>query len=212
MHITARTHRHMESEILSQICQEHCERTLAVTVGQCINCKACAKSCPNKFLDADWLELGTIRLAPVCRNCCNPRCVSSCKKNAIRKDNGRITIDPVACVRCGMCARACPFQMIHIITDNRSAKSLSTNTAPANKVISKCDQCSGRNAPTCIAECPTGALRFCHYKELVKLMASSMPHRDDAPNLSPSTPIVGRLSFWLAQTMKVISGVMFFLS
>src|SRR3989304_5621393 len=65
-------------------------------------------SVAGSLLPSPWLRCGNVKIAPACRTCERPRCVASCKRNAIRKERGSVVIDATACVECGGCARACP--------------------------------------------------------------------------------------------------------
>ncbi|MDZ7722602.1 MAG: 4Fe-4S dicluster domain-containing protein [candidate division KSB1 bacterium] len=47
-----------------------------------------------------------------CRGCVARPCMTSCKKNAIKMQDGRAVIDPDLCVNCGLCQKECPYHAI----------------------------------------------------------------------------------------------------
>ena len=47
-----------------------------------------------------------------CQNCLAASCQQVCPKGAISFVNGRSHIDPDKCIRCGKCAKACPYHAI----------------------------------------------------------------------------------------------------
>lgn len=83
----------------------------------------------------------------------SPRCIKACPTEACHIDNNTRArvINPDACIGCGACVDACPYQMVILDTFKRTIK------APEG-IASKCDLCSGN--PACVLECPTGALQF----------------------------------------------------
>lgn len=168
-------------EGIAQILIEKCGSILVSDARECIGCRACIKACKKKggsLLANHWVECGTVKIAPACRTCESPRCLVACKKNAIRKENGRVLIDEKTCVKCGLCVRVCPFGLIHVaVTGESGATSSSSRCEPGKpaagrlpKEISKCDQCADRGSPACVRECPTGSLRFIDHEKFQALM------------------------------------------
>ncbi|MDE6880408.1 MAG: 4Fe-4S dicluster domain-containing protein [Oscillospiraceae bacterium] len=52
------------------------------------------------------------RVTQFCQNCLAASCQRVCPKGAISFVNGKSMIDPDQCIRCGKCAKACPYHAI----------------------------------------------------------------------------------------------------
>ncbi len=101
-------------------------------------------------------EFGDLRiLTDTCLQCPHPvPCATACPYDAIVLDSttkARI-VDQNKCQGCGMCQRACPWEMMTF--DESSEKA------------SKCFLCNGK--PQCVEACPTTALRFVPWRDLTK--------------------------------------------
>lgn len=83
-----------------------------------------------------------------CRHCEYPMCVYACLTGALRQDpaSGVVTVDTEKCFGCWTCILVCPSGAIK--RDTRQQK------------IIKCDLCTGRDMPACVANCPNGALVY----------------------------------------------------
>jgi len=105
----------------------------------------------------------------LCLQCPHPvPCASICPENAIVLSpvlKAR-TVDPKKCTGCGICLRACPWEMISYDPDSRKAV--------------KCDLCRGN--PKCVAACPAGSLRYVSWRDLT----GETPVRN--PNTAPLPP------------------------
>ncbi len=133
----------------------------------CVGCMSCSVACMLSHsetenihqLDIDNLDNGSrnhIGLAddgkyvPIfCRHCDRPECTYTCMAGAMTKnlDTGRVEYNSEKCASCFMCIMACPYGVLK--ADNRN-----------HKTILKCDLCAGRDEPSCVNNCPTGAIRF----------------------------------------------------
>jgi Fe-S-cluster-containing dehydrogenase component len=93
-------------------------------------------------------ELGNfLIIQDTCCQCPHPiPCMSVCQHDAIEivpPINARV-INIEKCIGCGLCIKACPWEMI----------SIDQNTNKATK----CFLCNGQ--PECVKACPTGSLRY----------------------------------------------------
>ncbi len=95
-----------------------------------------------------------------CMHCLDPACASGCLLGALKKgDHGVVAYNPNLCIGCRYCEMACPFNV---------PKFEWSSTAP--KIV-KCEFCKERLAegkqPACCEVCPTGAVIFGKYTELL---------------------------------------------
>lgn len=89
-----------------------------------------------------------------CRQCSSAPCAEACPEGSIRKNTltGAWLVDPTACVGCGACAGACPFDAIFMVK--------------GTAIPVKCDLCLGE--PLCAEACVFGAIEFTDESEEVK--------------------------------------------
>ncbi|WP_227763742.1 4Fe-4S dicluster domain-containing protein [Zhaonella formicivorans] len=93
-----------------------------------------------------------------CKQCAHPvPCAMSCPNGAIEADpvTGAREINSSKCVGCGICTRACPWEM--------------TAVDPETKKATKCNLCDGN--PMCVDACPSGALKYISWRDLTKEVA-----------------------------------------
>lgn len=122
----------------------------------CHDCQACVLACSLHhegecslclarlavLKDMERYEFNTL----VCQHCDPPACMLDCPADAMQLDDrGVVIIDDDACIRCGTCASACPYDAIfHNEAEDRYLK---------------CDLCAAReDGPLCVQVCPVGAL------------------------------------------------------
>lgn len=90
-----------------------------------------------------------------CRQCISPECLFVCPFQAISLDpktKARV-VDEEKCTGCGICAKHCPWGMIHVNPDTKKAV--------------KCDLCGGE--PQCAEWCPCGAIAVQYLKKDVEV-------------------------------------------
>ncbi|MFH1775789.1 MAG: 4Fe-4S dicluster domain-containing protein [Chloroflexota bacterium] len=137
----------------------------------CIGCRLCEVYCQLAYSQSEDLikafkkesprSLPRVRVevnSPVsfsvrCQHCSEPSCVYACLTGALQKDpeSGIVTIDEERCMNCGTCILVCPLAAIK--RDTQQGKML------------KCDLCSGKDMPVCVAKCPNEALVYEEAKE-----------------------------------------------
>lgn len=87
-----------------------------------------------------------------CMHCENPPCVDVCVSRATYKDqeNGLVLVDQEACIGCGYCVEACPYDARYLDS--------------ARGVVDKCNGCIQRVEvglqPACVATCLGGSRMF----------------------------------------------------
>lgn len=93
-----------------------------------------------------------------CQHCEQPACMIDCPTGAIGRDpEGEVYVRESLCTGCGACARACPWDNIHMA--DRAPGAPRPPGPSAELVATKCDLCRGRaEGPGCVEACPVGAI------------------------------------------------------
>ncbi|HHX65962.1 MAG TPA: 4Fe-4S dicluster domain-containing protein [Chloroflexi bacterium] len=134
------------------------EDTVIAVEALCRDCQACTLACSlyhervcspalARLVVSKDMSTYQFRIQ-ICRHCDDPACYAACPVDAMHMDDdGVVTISDDACIRCGACAQACPYDAIFY------------NEA-ADRYL-KCDLCTGRaEGPLCVEICPVGALHL----------------------------------------------------
>ncbi len=99
---------------------------------------------------------GNFLMTPeTCKQCEDPKCASACPVNAItlqERPFGAWTVDEAKCVGCGLCTKACPWNMPTI--------------DPEDKKSTKCILCGA-----CVANCITGSLQMIPWEKITAMAA-----------------------------------------
>ena len=98
------------------------------------------------------------KVSNYCQNCLAASCQKVCPKDAISFKNGRSYIDLDKCIRCGKCAKACPYNaIVHLERPCAAACGMDAITSDEHgrAVINqgKCVACG-----QCLVSCPFGAI------------------------------------------------------
>ena len=98
------------------------------------------------------------RVTESCQNCLAASCQKVCPKDAITFVNGKSCIDPDKCIKCGKCAKACPYHaIIHLERPCAAACGMdaivSDEYGRATINQDKCVACG-----QCLVSCPFGAI------------------------------------------------------
>ena len=140
---------------------------LVIDIDRCTRCDDCVRACAAghaglpRFTRAG-VSVGHYQVAQSCMHCVDPVCMVGCPTAAIRREpnTGIVVIEETACIGCGVCAAACPYDNIvmEMLDEPRSADGPKVEL-PQIQVASKCDLCVGlRTGPACVAACPHDAL------------------------------------------------------
>lgn len=101
-------------------------------------------------------KFGNFRLIQeTCKQCGHPvPCAMACPHGAIEAApiTGARVINTEKCTGCGICVRACPWEMPAVDPDIHKA--------------TKCFLCNG--SPECVEACPAGALHYIPWRDLTK--------------------------------------------
>ena len=98
------------------------------------------------------------KVTKYCQNCLARSCEKVCPRGAIEFENGKSHIDQSKCIKCGRCAKACPYNAI-IHLDRPCAASCGMDAIGSDEfgraVINqdKCVACG-----QCLVSCPFGAI------------------------------------------------------
>lgn len=109
-----------------------------------------------------WGE-APIVIQDTCRQCDHPvPCANACPKGAIRMDpkTGARYVDENVCIGCGLCQKACPWNMMSFDVEKN--------------VASKCFLCNGD--PKCVKACPTAAIRYVPWTDRTKEPTRGAPN------------------------------------
>ncbi len=98
------------------------------------------------------------RVTENCQNCLAASCQKVCPKDAISFVNGKSYIDPNKCIKCGKCAKACPYNaIIHMERPCAAACGMDAIVSDAHGRATinqdKCVACG-----QCLVSCPFGAI------------------------------------------------------
>ena len=93
-----------------------------------------------------------------CQNCLAASCQQVCPKGAISFVNGRSHIDNEKCIKCGKCAKACPYHaIIHLERPCQASCGMDAIGCDAHgKAVINQDKCVA--CGQCLVSCPFGAI------------------------------------------------------
>lgn len=133
---------------------------------RCIDCRACLVACRAEWNTPSgqtriWVHsdgpkgqfpnLSQAFTPAQCHHCEDPWCVAACPTGAtFKRDDGLVLIDEEACIGCGLCVNACPYQ----------ARFRNLETGKADKCSACFHRVEAGEMPACVATCIGGARLF----------------------------------------------------
>ncbi len=98
------------------------------------------------------------RVTESCQNCLAASCQKVCPKNAISFVNGKSYIDQEKCIKCGKCAKACPYNaIIHMERPCQAACGMDAIVSDEHgRAVINQDKCVA--CGQCLVSCPFGAI------------------------------------------------------
>lgn len=138
---------------------------MVMDLRKCIGCQACTVACamenhlpegshrtyvPTYELEGPHGPVPAM-LPRMCNHCENPPCVPVCPAGATYKaEDGIVLVDHDACVGCGYCVQACPYE----------ARFLNEETGTADKCTLCVQRLEAGLLPACVETCVGGARIF----------------------------------------------------
>jgi len=172
---------------------------LLIDESLCVRCDNCEKACAQTHGGISRLDreagpmFAMVRVPTSCRHCENPKCMTDCPPDALRRHpDGEVFIMD-SCIGCGNCVQNCPYSVIQLAyVEPPKRRNLlfellfgwgegggREHSATAEKKACKCDLCGsvpgmlrggrdGARTSACVASCPTGAILRVNPSEYVK--------------------------------------------
>lgn len=98
------------------------------------------------------------RVTELCQNCLAASCRQVCPKGAISVINGRSRVDQKACIKCGKCAKACPYNAITYLERPCVAACGMDAIGKDEQGRATIDQSKCVSCGQCLVSCPFGAI------------------------------------------------------
>jgi len=173
-------------------------QVITVDAERCTGCHSCEIACAVAHSDLGELfqaieqdplpqprmavvAIGEVAVPLHCQHCEDPPCATVCPKDAIQRPDpdGPVILDEELCVGCGFCAIVCPFGMITMSADGKTAL--------------KCDMCIDRQQagqpPACVEACPTGALQLIEDAQAAEVQQRTLEAMEAALEEQPQATI-----------------------
>lgn len=143
-------------------------QAMVIDLHRCTRCDDCLTACAathdgNPRFHRQGISHERLQFVQACMQCSDPVCMIGCPTGAIarNRDTGIVEIHESICVGCGICASACPYQNIRLVTvsDPQGRPYHDFHSDRPIVKATKCDLCSGQpGGPACVRACPHDAL------------------------------------------------------
>lgn len=152
---------------------------LLIDESLCVRCNNCEAACAETHDGISRLDreagptFASVHVPTTCRHCENPKCMTDCPPDALRRHpNGEVFIMS-SCIGCGNCERNCPYHVIQMAPREPAPRRhwlvrllFGAGNGPASnghgddvkKIAVKCDLCRDLPGAACERSCPTGAI------------------------------------------------------
>ncbi len=167
---------------------------------RCIDCRACLVACRAEWntplgQTRNWVlsdgpqgafpNLSQTFIPAQCHHCEDPACVEACPTGATfkREEDGLVLIDQEACIGCGLCINACPYQV----------RFRNPETGKADKCSACFHRVDAGEMPACVATCVGGARLFGDLNDPESTVSKAIQNRavyrpiSDKVNTGPMT-------------------------
>jgi Fe-S-cluster-containing dehydrogenase component len=146
------------------------QETMFIDPQRCIGCRSCVAACREcsthkgySMIFVDYIDRAesTATMPTVCMHCTEPTCALVCPADAIKQNEDGVVMSALKprCLDCRNCVNACPFGVPKYNSEMH--------------LQMKCDMCFDRTSeglkPMCASVCPTGAITFGKYEDVVPL-------------------------------------------
>lgn len=166
-----------------------------IDVSRCIDCRACMVSCSventvpynhtriwvhDQGVQGEFPNLKRSFVPYNCMHCENPPCTEVCVSGATykNKENGLVLVDQEACIGCGFCVEACPYD-VRYLDEQRG-------------VVDKCTGCVQRvevgQAPACVATCLGGSRMFGDFNDPESTVSKALKGASSVLRLDAKRP------------------------
>ncbi len=198
-----------------------------IDISRCIDCRACLVACSventvpythtriwvhDQGVKGDWPLFNRTFVPYNCMHCDNPPCTEVCVSGATykNKENGLVLVDQDACIGCGFCVEACPYD-VRYIDEQRG-------------VVDKCNGCFQRvetgQMPACVATCVGGSRLFGDFndpestvskalknaKSVLRLDAKRQDGKSTGPNIYYTNASVEMVSLLTSDKFNQMEG------
>ena len=143
-------------------------QAMVIDLHRCTRCDDCVKACAavhdgNPRFVRHGISHERLQFTQACMQCEDPVCMIGCPTGAITRDqdSGVVGIHEAICVGCGVCASACPYENIAMVTVQDHTGRPYTDIANGRPIrkATKCEMCQDSpSGPACAAACPHDAL------------------------------------------------------